>query len=131
VGLEVAVEYPETGPEAASWHGDRGDFLERIAPARTFGFLREAALLFDSGRARHVDPQAVLVFDAQGGVVGSSRPPGPAELARHKLLDLIGDLYLYGGPPLGRLRASRPGHRATHAVVRQALAEGILDTPAI
>jgi UDP-3-O-[3-hydroxymyristoyl] N-acetylglucosamine deacetylase len=46
----------------------------------------------------------------------------------HKILDLIGDLYLYGGPPLGRIIALRPGHRATHDVVLRALALGILRT---
>jgi len=48
------------------------------------------------------------------------------EPARHKLLDLAGDLYLYGGPPEGELSARRPGHAATHEAVRRALAQGIL-----
>ena len=47
-------------------------------------------------------------------------------IARHKLLDLIGDLALYGGPPEGRIRAARPGHAATHHIVRNALFVGLL-----
>jgi UDP-3-O-[3-hydroxymyristoyl] N-acetylglucosamine deacetylase len=126
VALEVQVDFPETGSEAAAWHGDAAAFVTEIAPARTFGFLREARLLWSSGRARHVDPRAVLLLDAEGHAAGSTAPRQPGELARHKLLDLIGDLYLYGGPPRGRLSATRPGHSATHAVVQKALDRGTL-----
>ena len=126
VALDVEVDFPETGTEAAAWRGDAASFVTEIAPARTFGFLREARLLWSAGRARHVDPRAVLVLDAEGRAAGSTAPRQPGELARHKLLDLIGDLYLYGGPPRGRLSATRPGHAATHAVVRKALDRGTL-----
>ena len=54
------------------------------------------------------------------------RPEGPDEPARHKLLDLIGDLALYGGPPLGEVDAFLPGHTATHAIAARALSAGVL-----
>ena len=46
---------------------------------------------------------------------------GPGEPARHKLLDLLGDLYLHGGPPLGRVRVTRPGHASNARALRRAL----------
>jgi UDP-3-O-[3-hydroxymyristoyl] N-acetylglucosamine deacetylase len=124
--LVVDVEFPELGSESAEFDGSRQMFLERIAPARTFGFARDAELLGAEGRAQHVDLRAVMVFDDQGRVMppGSDRQPG--ELARHKLLDLLGDLYFYGGTPLGELYASRPGHAANHTMARRALKQGIL-----
>lgn len=111
------------GDQRASWGGDPDDFARAIAPARTFGFLREREALLAQGRARHVDPESVLVFDDERSLSPTRWDDEPA---RHKLLDLIGDLTLYGGPPRGRLHAHRPGHTATHAVVARALAAGVL-----
>jgi len=48
------------------------------------------------------------------------------EAARHKLLDLIGDAYLHGGPPIGRVRAHRPGHAANHAAFARAKELGVI-----
>jgi UDP-3-O-[3-hydroxymyristoyl] N-acetylglucosamine deacetylase len=124
--LRVEVEFrAPVGRQSAEWRGDAADFLERIAPARTFGWADEHAALLASGRAAAVDLDAVLVFDERGAIPGC-RPAGEAEAARHKLLDLIGDLAIYGGPPRGAIVASRPGHAATHAVVAEALALGVL-----
>ena len=69
---------------------------------------------------------AVLVFDATGIVGGSKNQQEKDEVARHKLLDLIGDLAFAGGPPRGRILAKRPGHTATHRIIRDALSLGIL-----
>jgi UDP-3-O-acyl-N-acetylglucosamine deacetylase len=67
----------------------------------------------------------VLIF-TDTGVLPGVRPPEPNEVARHKLLDLVGDLALFGGPPRGRIVAERPGHAATQEIAREALARGIL-----
>jgi len=123
--LRVEVDYG-FGREVAEHGGSEREFLERIAPARTFGFERDALDLRAAGRARHVDPAAVLVLDATGRTLPPCRPAGEAELARHKLLDWMGDLFLFGGPPRGRVEAWRPGHAANHEMAKQALACGLL-----
>lgn len=124
--LRVEVEFrAPVGRESASWSGGAADFLERIAPARTFGWADEHAALLASGRANAVDLGAVLVLDERGAIAGC-RPAAKDECARHKLLDLIGDLAIHGGPPRGSITASRPGHAATHAVVAEAMAIGVL-----
>lgn len=124
--LRVEVEFPAPiGREAAEWGGDPRDFVARIAPARTFGWVSDREALRAAGRAAEVDLASVLVLDALGAIAGC-RAAGEAEVARHKLLDLIGDLTLHGGPPIGAIDAHRPGHEATHAIVREALAEGVL-----
>lgn len=127
VEIEVDVEFRGVGPESARWSGDANEFLLEIAPARTFGYSDEADQLRETGRAGYVDPRAVIVLEPDGSVAPPGEPPGPAELARHKLLDLLGDLYLFGGPPLGRLRASRPGHARNQRAMRQALEYGLLE----
>lgn len=125
--IEVDVEFPApVGREQAAWSGDADDFRQRIAPARTFGWVADHADLLVRGRARGARAASgLLVFDGDAPLAGCA-PPGPDECARHKLLDLIGDLATAGGLRSGILHAHRPGHAATHAVVRRALAEGAL-----
>jgi UDP-3-O-[3-hydroxymyristoyl] N-acetylglucosamine deacetylase len=124
--LEVEVEFDNLaiGKQHARWDGSAERFEQEIAPARTFGFERDAEALLRAGRARFVDRRAVIVLDAAGSTAPGTPPPTPGEFARHKLLDLIGDLYLFGGPPRGHVRALRPGHSATHAAVQEALRLG-------
>ncbi len=126
VCIEVQVEFDGIGPERASWDGSPERFLAEIAPARTFGFRRDAAGLRARGRAAHVDPRAVIVLEDDGSVAPPAEPRGDGELARHKLLDLLGDCFLFGGPARGRLVAFRPGHAATQRAIRQALEYGLL-----
>jgi UDP-3-O-[3-hydroxymyristoyl] N-acetylglucosamine deacetylase len=121
VELSVEIEFRSpVGKQRASWSGDADDFERRVAPARTFGWLDELAALRASGRAHGASEGVVLVLSEGGAPVTSDEP------ARHKLLDLIGDFALYGGPPRGRVEATRPGHTATHAVIASALRAGVL-----
>lgn len=109
----------------AAWDGDRRDFVDRIAPARTFATARDVDAMLAAGVVtRGARSDAVVLVDAAmaTGDGGFARD----EPARHKLLDLVGDLYLYGGPPHGVVRAFRPGHANTHAAVAEAFACGLL-----
>lgn len=126
VSVEVYVAFDDAriAPHAR-WDGDPDDFVERIAIARTFGFEREIEELAGRGLASHVSPESVVVF-ARGAVLAAGRPYAADEPARHKLLDLVGDLGVHGGPPWGAVSATRPGHAATHEAVRRALDAGIL-----
>jgi UDP-3-O-[3-hydroxymyristoyl] N-acetylglucosamine deacetylase len=126
IAVEVEVDFDRPGlAKTASWAGDSEDFLARIAVARTFGFEREVEELMARGLASHVTPESVVVIGAER-VLSSGTPFAADEPARHKLLDLVGDLYLHGGPPIGSVRAVRPGHAATHEAMRRALAEGLV-----
>lgn len=124
VGVEIDFDDPRLAP-TAEWDGDADDFRERIAPARTFGFASEVEQLAARGLASHVAPESVVVVAADR-ILSAGSPFRSDEPARHKLLDLVGDLYAHGGPPIGSVRAIRPGHAATHEGVRRALAEGLL-----
>jgi UDP-3-O-[3-hydroxymyristoyl] N-acetylglucosamine deacetylase len=124
VSSTIDFDHPSIGRRVASWHGDGADFARRVAPARTFGFVRDHAALLAAGRARGVDLASVVVFGDDA--IAPSPPSDPDEPARHKLLDLIGDLTLFGGPPQGIVRATRPGHARTHTALRAALDAGAL-----
>jgi UDP-3-O-[3-hydroxymyristoyl] N-acetylglucosamine deacetylase len=139
VSVETIFDHPLLGRQRATFGGDPRQFFDEIAPARTFGFVEQASDLWLRGRARLAAQRppdngtvpaaldgAVLIFDATGIVGGQKNGQDKDEVARHKLLDLIGDLALSGGPPRGRIFARRPGHTATHRILREALSLGIL-----
>jgi UDP-3-O-[3-hydroxymyristoyl] N-acetylglucosamine deacetylase len=138
VAVEVCFDHPAIGRQRARWRGDRDSFVDDVGKARTFGFRAEAPSLLAAGRARlstkssdrrasDALAHAVLVFDAAAPVIArGSRPPAENEVAKHKLLDLIGDFAFYGGPPEGRVFAARPGHTASHRIIREALSAGLL-----
>jgi UDP-3-O-[3-hydroxymyristoyl] N-acetylglucosamine deacetylase len=126
VELDVEIDFDDARLEKyAHWRGDPDDFRARIAVARTFGFEHEVEQLAARGLASHVTPESVVVI-GPGRILSAGRPFDADEPARHKLLDLIGDLALYGGPPLGRVRARRPGHAATHEMMKRSFAEGLV-----
>jgi UDP-3-O-acyl-N-acetylglucosamine deacetylase len=122
VHVRARVDYGDARmDELAEWEGDAEDFVARIAPARTFAMARDLGAL----PSAHVAPESVVVLTPEG-ILSAGAPFLPDEPARHKLLDLVGDLYVHGGPPLGRVFAFRPGHAATHAAIERALSEGAL-----
>lgn len=126
VELEVAIDFDDARiATSARWCGDAEDFFTRIATARTFGFEHEVPELLARGLASHVSPESVIVVGEER-ILSSGAPFTADEPARHKLLDLIGDLYVHGGPPRGHVRATRPGHAATHEMMGRALAEGLV-----
>jgi len=83
-------------------------FLDEIAPARTFGFLKEVPELQRQGLALGGTFENALVLDDEKLINGPLRYPD--EFVRHKILDLIGDLALFGHPLLGHFQADRAGH---------------------
>jgi UDP-3-O-[3-hydroxymyristoyl] N-acetylglucosamine deacetylase len=119
--LEVTIDFNDSRltPKAA-WEGDPDDFQARIAPARTFAFADDVRALAMAGAVSHVTPDSVIVLGSRE-ILCAGEPFAADEPVRHKLLDLAGDLFLYGGPPRGTVIARRPGHGPTHAAMREAL----------
>jgi UDP-3-O-[3-hydroxymyristoyl] N-acetylglucosamine deacetylase/3-hydroxyacyl-[acyl-carrier-protein] dehydratase len=94
-----------------------GTFPEEIAPARTFVTKVEADMLRSRGLGTHLQPGDVLVLDTTGPIGTEYRFIN--ECVRHKVLDLIGDLYLLGCGIKGRIVAYKSGHSLNHALVRR------------
>ncbi len=94
-----------------------GTFAKDIAPARTFVTRAEAEMLRSRGLGTHLQPGDVLVLDTTGPIGTNYRFPN--ECVRHKVLDLIGDLYLLGCGIKGRVVAYKSGHSLNHALVRR------------
>lgn len=108
-------------------HRDAQSYREEIAPARTFGFLKDIQTLEQMGLANGGRLNNCILIGEQGVI----NPPlrFPDELVRHKILDLIGDLYLLGRPLCGRVTACCTGHTDNIALVR-AIREGMGLRPA-
>lgn len=124
VEVEVEFDHPRIARHAR-WEGDPDDFASRIAPARTFGFEHEVEALLARGLASHVSPESVVVLGPDR-ILCAGAPYTSDEPVRHKLLDVMGDAYVHGGPPRGRLHAFKPGHAATHEAMKRAIDLGIL-----
>jgi UDP-3-O-[3-hydroxymyristoyl] N-acetylglucosamine deacetylase len=92
------------------------DYVDQIAPARTFGFVREFHKLAQMGLASGGRLDNLILVDDDKVVNTTLRFPD--EFARHKVLDLIGDLYLLGRPIVGHVTASKTGHSDNLALLR-------------
>jgi len=94
-----------------------GRYSSEIAPARTFVTKAEAEMLRSRGLGTHLRAGDVLVLDTTGPIDTEYRFPN--ECVRHKVLDLIGDMYLLGCPIRGKIVAHKSGHSLNHALVRR------------
>lgn len=92
-------------------------FEKNIAPSRTFLLETEAKRLVAAGIGTHLTPRDVLVISSDGPIRNSYKFPD--ECARHKTLDLIGDLALVGRRISGRIMAYKSGHSLNQELVKK------------
>jgi len=103
-------------PQRAQWAvGDREAFAQEIAPARTFCLQAEAQAMRAAGMFAAFSPADMLVVGDDGEPIENSWR-FDNEPARHKLLDMIGDLALLGRPLCAEVVATRSGHALNHAL---------------
>lgn len=141
--LNVLVSYDsEILPNQYATLEDMSKFKDEIASCRTFVFVREIEPLLSAGLIKGGDlDNAVVIYertmsqeqmDKLSDIMGVGRIDAnklgyinhkplvwPNECARHKLLDVIGDLALIGKPIKGRIIATRPGHTVNNKFARQ------------
>jgi UDP-3-O-[3-hydroxymyristoyl] N-acetylglucosamine deacetylase len=104
----VDYDHPLIGPQDIELVVDRETFSRELAPARTFGFVKDFAALREMGLIRGGSLANALVLDDTSVMNGPLRFPD--EFGRHKALDLIGDLALVGRPLQARIVAHKAGH---------------------
>jgi UDP-3-O-acyl N-acetylglucosamine deacetylase len=107
VGIQEYT-YRHTGPES---------FKAEIAPARTFGFLRDIGKLQKMGLVSGGKLDNCILIDDEKIINTDLR--FDEELARHKILDILGDLYLLGRPIRGAITAHMTGHSDNIALLRE------------
>ncbi len=92
-------------------------FEQQIASARTFVLEQEAEQFRAAGLGKHLTYDDILVFGHDGPIDNTLRFPD--ECVRHKILDLIGDLFLFGKFLSGHVFARQSGHTLNHELVRR------------
>ena len=99
---------------------DFAAYRDAIAPARTFGFLRDIPMMNELGLGSGGRLDNFILVGEDNVINTALRFPD--EFVRHKILDVIGDLYLLGYPVRGRVTARFTGHRDNIALQRAILA---------
>ncbi len=136
--ISVMIDYnnPALGVQHTGLFNLQKEFEKEFAPSRTFCFLSEIEFLRDQGLIKGGDlDNAIVIVDkdssdqefnamksklgieesiilGSNGILNNKQLRYKNEPARHKLLDLIGDLALIGAPIKGQILAARPGHKS-------------------
>ncbi len=84
-------------------------FVSELAPARTFGFLRDVEMMKSKGLVKGGSLDNAIVLD-DSEVINGGKLRFEDEFVRHKILDAIGDLSLIGAPIFGHIIANKSGH---------------------
>ncbi|NDV69762.1 bifunctional UDP-3-O-[3-hydroxymyristoyl] N-acetylglucosamine deacetylase/3-hydroxyacyl-ACP dehydratase [Dysgonomonas sp. 25] len=128
-------------PNQSATLDDLSEFEKEIAPCRTFVFVRDVQPLLAAGLIKGGDlDNAIVIYEKQIeqtdlnkladylgvphkdaselGYLNNNQLRFPNEPARHKLLDIIGDMALVGKPIKGRVIATRPGHKINNQLAR-------------
>jgi UDP-3-O-[3-hydroxymyristoyl] N-acetylglucosamine deacetylase len=108
LNYKIDFAHPAIGRQSYRFDYHRDNFLRKIAPARTYGFLRDVEKMRAAGLARGGSVENALVLDDHKVMNGPLRFRD--EFVRHKILDLLGDLALLGRPIVGEITATRAGH---------------------
>lgn len=115
-GFDIAfeIDFESRAIRRQSWTNriTEGLFKRDIARARTFGFFEEVDKLREMGLARGGSLDNAIVIDGDE-ILNKDGLRYEDEFVRHKVLDLIGDLALAGGPILGRFHGVKVGHATT------------------
>jgi UDP-3-O-[3-hydroxymyristoyl] N-acetylglucosamine deacetylase len=121
VTYSIAFDHPLLRHQSRTMRINEDSFVEEIAPARTFGFLKEVEMLRRQGLALGGSLENAIVIGDTGVLNNALRFDD--EFVRHKILDVIGDLALVGYPLIGHVVAHRGGHALHTAFAAQVLQE--------
>lgn len=105
------------GLQTYHFSGGKEEFLKEIAPARTFGFIKDFERLAKMGLGSGGRINNVILLNDEEVINTDLRFPD--EFVRHKVLDLIGDLYLLNRPIIGKISAKQTGHLENIALVKE------------
>jgi UDP-3-O-[3-hydroxymyristoyl] N-acetylglucosamine deacetylase len=121
VTYSISFDHPLLRHQSRTMRITEESFVEEIAPARTFGFLKEVEMLRQRGLALGGSLDNAIVLGETGVLNNALRFDD--EFVRHKILDVIGDLSLVGYPVIGHLVAHRGGHALHTAFAARILEE--------
>ena len=115
ISATIEFDHPRIRRQFASFNID-GTFADELAPARTFGFLRDKEALQAQGLARGATLDNTVVLDEEEVTSGTLRFED--EFVRHKIGDVVGDLAVLGGRVRAHIVAERPSHAGNVALAK-------------
>jgi UDP-3-O-[3-hydroxymyristoyl] N-acetylglucosamine deacetylase len=121
VSYTISFDHPLLRHQTRTIAITEDSFIDEIAPARTFGFLKEVETLRQKGLALGGSLDNAIVLGETGVLNNTLRFED--EFVRHKILDVIGDLALVGYPIIGHIVAHRGGHGLHTAFASKILEE--------
>lgn len=124
VTMTIAFDHVAIGTQYASFTITPETFESEIASARTFCFLREVKMLQDQGLIRGGTLENAVVIGDESILNDDLRYPD--EFVRHKVLDLLGDLFLLGRPIKGHIVGVKSGH-AMHVKFTQQIKKALMN----
>ena len=124
VTMTIAFDHVAIGTQYASFTITPETFESEIASARTFCFLREVKMLQDQGLIRGGTLENAVVIGDESILNDDLRFPD--EFVRHKVLDLLGDLFLLGRPIKGHIIGVKSGH-AMHVKFAQQIKKALMN----
>ncbi len=111
ISYTIDFDHPVLKTQFASFIIDEDTFTREIASARTFGFENEVRELKEKGLIKGGSLENAVVIGEEG-ILNKEPLRFPDEFVRHKILDLLGDLYLIGAPLKAHIIALKSGHGA-------------------
>jgi UDP-3-O-[3-hydroxymyristoyl] N-acetylglucosamine deacetylase len=122
--IEFEIDFDSRAVARQEWsiQVTQANYKRDISRARTFGFLREVDELRKMGLGRGGSLDNTVVVDGDGILNDGGLRYGN-EFVRHKVLDMIGDLYLTGAPVAGRIQGTRSGHAMTLRLLKALFAD--------
>lgn len=115
--VSYTLSYPVIGAQFFTIDVNESSFEREVAPARTFCSQAEVIGLLSRGLGKGANYENTLVMGPKGPIKNTLRFPD--ELARHKALDLIGDLCLFGSAIRGHVVAVKSGHKLNMEMVKK------------
>ncbi|MGE4482340.1 UDP-3-O-acyl-N-acetylglucosamine deacetylase [Acidocella sp.] len=122
LSLSIEFQAKAIGAQAYHFHLSEAGFATEIARARTFTLRGEIEALHKAGLARGGSLANAVVVDDEK-IMNPEGLRYDDEFVRHKLLDVIGDLYLAGAPIHGRFIGNRTGHGLNNQLLRAVFAD--------
>jgi len=117
VSYILDVPVPSIGRQCLDMAFNNENFSREVIGARTFCLRQEAEMLLKMGLGKGANTTNTLVMDMNGPIDNTLRFPD--EPLRHKVLDLVGDLYLTGAFLKGRVVAIKSGHELNMELVKK------------
>jgi UDP-3-O-[3-hydroxymyristoyl] N-acetylglucosamine deacetylase len=116
----IDFDHPKIRKQQYAYHNSPEHFYFEISKARTFGFLKDYNTMQSLGLAKGSSLENTIVLD-ENDIMNVDGLRFPDEFIRHKILDLLGDLYTIGSPIKGHIISYKGGHALNHLFVKKFL----------